>query len=148
MVQRVTTPRLLNWKSRLKSEIDGRRFSEASWGDNDCGLGLTRGAFIALTGEDIPAELIGEYSDAESAFAFLQSLGYKTLAELASDYLEEHTSLLNARIGDLGIVESTGLTKDAFCIIDASFLIILTEKGIGRLPKSRLLRAFKIGENK
>lgn len=142
MVQRVS--RLPDWRSRLALELDRQRATAFAWGRQDCVLGLAAGAVKAMTGEDLAHAWRGQYRSERGALRALRAAGHKSLgAALAALLPEIHPD--QADLGDIALIASDGALGEALAVFDASGLIALTERGHGRIPRERALRAFKIG---
>ena len=62
---------------------------------------------------------------------------------VASIFPEIHPD--QARIGDLGLIETDGEIGAALCVFDVSSVIVVTEDGQGRAPRETAIRAFKVG---
>lgn len=137
--------RLNNWRSRLAIEMDSRRQLPFSWGENDCLLGLARGVIIAITGED-PTDGHGvAYSTEAEALELLHLKGFRSLSEMLSAFLPEK-ALLMADVGDLAVIAvPDSPIGEALAVFDTSSLIVMSDTGHGRLPRSRAVRAFAVG---
>lgn len=136
--------RLPDWRARFADEMDRQRRDPFAWGRADCALGLAAGAVKALTGTDLSTGWRGSYRTAAGARRALHKRGFTTLADAVAAILPEiHPDA--ADIGDIGLIESDGPMGQALCIVDASGLIVITERGHGRRPRDDLRRAFKVG---
>ncbi len=143
MVQGLT--RLPNWRARFAAEIDRQRREAFAWGRQDCALGLVSGSVLAITGADLAVGYRGKYRGPAAALRILRDEGCETLADFAATKLTEIAPAM-ARIGDVGVIEADGPLGQAFCIVDASGLIVMTEAGHGRRPRADMIRAFRVGE--
>lgn len=133
-----------DWRGRFAAEMDRQRRTAFVWGKQDCAIGLVCGAIKALTGEDLAEQYRGKYATPEAATNLLREYGADTLGQFAAKHLPEiHPS--RARVGDLGILPAEGPIEEAFCIVDASGVIVMTEQGHGRRPRADMTRAFKVG---
>lgn len=136
--------RLDDWRARLAAEMDRQRREPFEWNRHDCALGLACGAVEAITGTNPGERWRGRYTTAPGALRVLRREGYDSLADLVAAMLPEiHPSA--ADIGDIGLIETEGPLKQALCVVDTYGLIVLTESGLGRRPRTDMIRAFKIG---
>ncbi|MDS9468597.1 hypothetical protein RGQ15_13590 [Paracoccus sp. MBLB3053] len=142
---RATLSRLPNWRARLAAEMDRQRRDPFAWGSHDCALGLAAGAIEAITGNDMAAEWRGRYTTPLGALRVLRKAGHASFTDFVAAHLPEHDHPDQADIGDIGLVESDGPVGVALCIVDASGVIVMTETGHGRRPRSDMTRAFKVG---
>ncbi|RNF35385.1 DUF6950 family protein [Paracoccus methylarcula] len=133
-----------DWRGRFAAEMDRQRRVGFAWGKQDCALGLVCGAVQAITGADLARGYRGKYRSPRAALKLLGDSGADNLGDFAALHLPEiHPS--QARVGDLGILAAEGPIGEAFCIVDASGVIVMTEQGHGRLPRADMTRAFKVG---
>ncbi|SEU03385.1 DUF6950 family protein [Paracoccus homiensis] len=137
--------RLDNWRSRLSAELDRQRLTPFEWGGHDCALGFAGGIVEALTGEDMAAPYRGTYRSLRSAKAVLRDAGAADLGDFVATLLPE-IDPAQARIGDLGIIETPDAFGQGLCMVDASTLLVLTNNGHGHKPRSAMIRAFRVGE--
>lgn len=136
--------RLPNWRARLAAEMDRQCRIGFDWGRHDCVLGLAAGAVEAVTGQDLRRGWRGKYRSAAGAQKALSKSGFADLgAAVASVLPEIHPS--RAHVGDIGLIPAEGAVGASLCVVDASGLIVLTETGHGRRPRSDMTRAFKVG---
>lgn len=135
--------RVPDWRARFSAEMDQIRRTPFAWGTNDCLTGLALASVRAMTGQDL-RETCGRYKTAAGAYRAIRKAGFDDLGDLAASVFEEiHPS--RARVGDLGLVLTTGEIGAGLVVFDTSGLITLTEAGQGRLPRSAAIRAFKVG---
>lgn len=135
--------RLPDWRARLAAEMDRQRRKSFEWGAHDCSTGLALAAVEAITGHDLRGTW-GEYSTAAGAYKAIRKAGFNSLGDLvASIFPEIHQD--QARIGDLGLIETTGEIGAALCVFDVSSVIVVTDTGQGRAPREHAIRAFKVG---
>lgn len=133
-----------DWRGRFAEEMEKQRREAFAWGTQDCAIGLVAGAIESITGVDLAEQYRGKYDGPFGAVRILRDSGSLTLGDFAAKHLPEiHPS--QARIGDIGIVAADGPIGEAFCIFDASSVIVMTEQGHGRLPRADVLRAFRVG---
>jgi len=143
VVQRLT--RLPTWRARFAAEMDRQRRKAFAWGRQDCALGLVTGAIEAITGVDLARGYRGKYRGQAAALRILRNAGCATPGDFAATLLPEIPPAL-ARVGDIGVIEAPGPLGQAFCIVDASSLIVMTDHGHGRRPRADMIRAFRVGE--
>lgn len=135
--------RLPDWRARFAAEMDRQRRAAFEWGTHDCSTGLALAAVEAITGQDLRGTW-GEYSTAAGAYKAIRKAGFDNLGDLvASIFPEIHPDM--ARIGDLGLIETDGEIGAGLCVFDISGVIVLTDKGQGRAPREKAIRAFKVG---
>lgn len=142
MVQGMT--RLPDWRARFAAEMDRQRREPFAWGGQDCALGLAAGAVEAITGVDAAADWRGRYKTISGARRLVKQAG-GDLGDLIGTVLPEHEHHSQARVGDIGLLAADGPLDQALCVVDASGLIVLTELGHGRRPRTDMIRAFKVG---
>lgn len=136
--------RLDTWRERLAAEMDRQRREPFAWGKHDCAIGFAAAIVEALTGKDLARGYRGKYTSPRGALRLLRDAGAETLGDFAAMKLPEiHPAFAN--VGDLGVIAADGPIGEAFAMIDASGLIVMTEDGHGRRPRADLLRAFKVG---
>lgn len=134
-----------DWRARLAAEMDRQRREAFAWGKQDCAIGFAAGIIEAVTGTDLARGYRGKYRSAKGALKVLQGEGVETLGDLAAKFLPEcHPAF--ARVGDIGVVAADGPGDEAFCMVDASGLIVMTEQGHGHRPRQDMIRAFRVGE--
>lgn len=123
--------------------MDRGRRDPFAWGSNDCALGLACSAVEAITGRDL-REGWGGYTTAAGALLALRRAGYETLGDAVAEFLPEiHPAM--ARVGDIGLIETGGEIGAGLCVFDGGTVIVLTESGQGRAPRSNAARAFRVG---
>ena len=134
-----------DWRARLAAEMDRQRREPFVWGKHDCAIGFVAGIVEAITGADLARGYRGRYRGAAGAAKLLKSEGVETLGDLAARHLPEcHPAF--ARIGDIGVIAADGPGDEAFCMVDASHLVVMTEQGHGHRPRADMIRAFRVGE--
>lgn len=141
----MTLHRLDDWRARLAAEMDRQRRDPFAWGTQDCAVGLACGVVLAITGVDLGAPYRGRYTTSAGALRLMRESGADDLAGFAALHLPEiHPAF--ARVGDLGVIEADGPFGQAFAMIDASGVIVMTDEGHGRRPRGDVIRAFRVGE--
>lgn len=135
-----------DWRGRLAKEMARQQLSAFAWGKTDCAIGFIAGVIEAITGEDVARGYRGKYRSARSALRLLKEAGAESLGDFAAQKLPE-IAPHEARVGDIGILETDGPVGQAFCMVDASTLVVMTESdGVGRRPRTDMIRAFRVGE--
>ena len=146
--------RLDDWRARLAAEMDRQRRDPFAWGKHDCAIGFAAGIVEALTGVDMARGYRGKYASPRGALKLLKDDGADTLGDFAAKFLPEGEPVF-AQLGDIGIVASDGPVGEAFCMVDVSRLVVMTDNGHGSHPryeyvdghlKDNLLRAFQVGQ--
>ena len=136
--------RLDDWRARLAAEMDRQRRDPFAWGRHDCAIGFAAAIVQALTGKDLARGYRGTYASPKGAWKVLRESGAESLGDFAALHLPEiHPS--RANVGDIGVIPADGPVGEAFCMVDASGLIVMTEQGHGRRPRADMTRAFKVG---
>ena len=135
--------RLPDWRLRFAAEMDRQRRAAFEWGAHDCASGLAFGAVEAITGVDMRADW-GGYTTPMGVLKMLRKRGFEDMGEaMAATFPEIHP--VTAHVGDLGLIPTDGEIGFGLCVFDAGSLIVLTETGHGRAPRSDAVRAFKVG---
>ncbi|WP_339107132.1 hypothetical protein [Thioclava sp. GXIMD4216] len=136
--------RFNNWRARLRDEILRQTPLAHVWGTHDCVVGLGGGAVLAMTGEDIVADLRGRYDSPETAAALLADMGFDSLGAAVASRLPEHERLSKVNMGDICVVPVDGPLSEAVGLVDVSHINILTPNGRGIVPRRMMTRAFKV----
>ncbi|WP_417257347.1 DUF6950 family protein [Celeribacter sp.] len=134
-----------DWRGRLSAFLDETRRDGFAWGKHDCALGLACGAVEAITGADLRKGWRGKYKTNKGALRALKKRGFDNVGDAFAAELPEYDNLLMAGVGDIAVVQSDDEFLEAMAVVDVSSLIILTSEGQGRIPRSRMVRAFKVG---
>ncbi|MER5171582.1 DUF6950 family protein [Thioclava kandeliae] len=133
-----------DWKARLFAESNRQTKLAHVWGIHDCVVGLGGGAVMAMTGEDIVADLRGRYDSPEGAAELLAELGFASLGDAVASRLPEYVHPSKANVGDLCVVDVAGPLGQAIGLIDQPHINILTPSGRGILAHRHMSRAFKV----
>lgn len=133
--------RLPNWRPRLDAYLDWLDGQTFDWAEISCGL-FAAGCVQAVTNVDFAEPFRGKVKDAKSAQRALLKAGYKTVADLAADRLEEdHPSKL--QMGDIAsVMLDSGPT---LYLVSGSFLTGMGERGKVFLPLTSADRGFRVG---
>lgn len=94
-------PRLRTWQSALAAVFAARRRMPFQWGTHDCCM-FPADCVLAVTGNDLAADLRGTYSTEAEADAVLQRLG--GIVEIAIARLGPVVSTEQAQPGDVGLL--------------------------------------------
>lgn len=132
--------RLFDWGSRFSDEMDRQRRMPFVWGQHDCLIGLVGGTAEALTGENPVAQYAGRYNSELSAWRELRRDGWASVHEFLASMFPVEENLLAARVGDIGMLDEFSL-----CVVDVSGVIVMTEEGHGRRPRSDMIRSYRVG---
>jgi hypothetical protein len=119
--------------------IASRQDTPFAWGSNDC-CGFASGAVEALTGRNLPAEAGLHWSTPREAARSLSDAGG---LEAVADRLLTEIHPASAMRGDLGIV--AGRRRPVVVVVEGANLIGPDRNGLGRLPRSALLKAWSVG---
>lgn len=134
--------RVIGWEERLLAVLDRHARAPFGWGQSDCFV-LPADAVAALTGADPWADHRG-YADALGAARALHAHGMATVADAFAARLASVAPAL-ARRGDIGVADYPGAELGGGVVVLGPVLIGKGETGTVRLPRVRLLHAFKVG---
>lgn len=129
-----------DWPERLIAAIEHHAALPFGWGSSDCFL-LPMDVVLAMTDAEPWPDVRGAYASEAGAARQLRRRGFATLVEAFAAAFPEIPPSLAGR-GDIGVVDSPrGLAGVVF--MDTG-VIGKAEAGIRRLPRSLVLRAFKV----
>lgn len=133
--------RRLDWRPRLSAylaELAGQSFRPGRF---DCAL-FVAGAIEVMTGHDFAAAYRGAYRSIEDGLSDLAEAGFSDhVAFVAAHLPEVHPAF--AQAGDVAVVEENG--APALGLVQGEYVyVVLPSKGLGLLPRTALLRAFKV----
>jgi hypothetical protein len=129
-----------DWPERLIETIERHAALPFGWGISDC-FTLPMDCVLAMTDADPWAEVRDTYATERGAAKQLRQRGFETLADAFASKFEEIPPSLAGR-GDIGVVDSPdGLAGVVFVDTGA---IGKAESGVRRVPRSLVLRAFKV----
>ena len=135
--------RLPDWKSRLTlyvSDAARRPFCE---GSHDCALFLA-GGVEAQTGFDPAARWRGCYTTTRSGLRLLRKTGFPDHIALAASLLPEIAPAF-AQAGDGAMVSDPQMPDvPALGIVQGEMIYVLRPDGLGLLPLTSALRAFRV----
>lgn len=141
MTAPVPLTRLSNWQSHLTRYLSGVAKKPFEEGTHDCFL-FSADAALALTGVDLAEGWRGRYLTTRAGLRQMRQAGYCDHVDYAAKKLLETPPSL-ARAGDW----ATLATADgpALGVFQGEMIYVLMRSGLGLLPRSNALRAFKVG---
>lgn len=125
------------WESLLHAHILEARSKTFEWGQHDCVL-WSADWIAKATGVDLAEHYRGSYSSEEEATLKLQSLGFPTVNELASHFLDE-TPVKKAQRGDI-MLHPTGVLG----ICEGAHAYFVMEAGATRIPFTTCTKAWRV----
>ena len=134
--------RRFDWRSRLYTALDTFAARPFVWGSDDCthfAAAMVEAMTDANPLDDVSP---GAYDDAESAAEALSDLGYGDLASYLAETFEE-VPIAYARVGDIAVVDSEGI-GEGLGIVLGEFLAVRMATGIGRVPRTLAIHAFRV----
>jgi hypothetical protein len=120
-----------------------------AWGINDCCL-FPADAIQSFTGVDLADDFRGKYTDQASAFAAIKVVANgETVADAAAycaakHGLKEWPFPLQARRGDLVVIQESGSLIAGVVHLNGRHVISVGEGGLVRLPITAVKRAWAI----
>lgn len=139
--------RVKGWEKRLRETFAGWRGRKLVWGQSDCAC-LAADAAMAVTGcVDPIASWRGQYDSAESAMRLLRRRGFASLGDAVSAAGFPEINIHAAHRGDLGALDDA---IGGLCVIDGPVLVAIGEDDLCliALPRARLKRAFRVGDDR
>lgn len=128
--------RLENWRSALIDYIDQQAREPFAYGTNDCLL-VVAGAVALMTGVDHAEPYRGRYTTLSGAKKLLG----KSLLRTVRDLFEEIPPP-KAHDGDIGAIKQG--REFAFGVMIGPHLYVQTKDGMGILPRTDAVRAFRV----
>ena len=132
--------RVKHWPDRLEDIIAAYQGGVFIWGVRDC-FRLTMDVAKALTGADPYADL-EPYDSEMGAARRLVERGFASLGDALAAVMPEVPPALAQR-GDVGVVDEAG--TDAGVVVIGTDVVGMSQRGLTRVPRSRLVRAFRVG---
>lgn len=129
-----------DWEARLGRLIASCQGAAFSWGQRDC-FTLVRDAVFAQSPTLIWGEI--QYASALQAGARLREHGFAELGDALALALPEIGPSFAGR-GDVGVVLAGG-REAGVVVLGAEVAGMAPGRGLTILPRSRLVRAFKVG---
>lgn len=113
------------------------------WGVHDC---ITFGAdcVLAMTGEDLIADLRGSYDSALSAAKIVKTAGFDSLREMIAARLPE-IDVMQARRGD--VVLCDGPAGEFLGVVTGHMCIGPSQAGLQHVSLAQAFCAFRVGDN-
>ena len=136
------------WEGHLTSYLRSIRLSEFTPSELDCAFfGVDCAALISSRPEVLKAikfakKFRGKYTTVARGKALLARKGYTDHVDYVASVLEEHESPLWAQRGDLAVVVEGENT--ALGIVQGAKIYVMTPRGLGVVPLSMAVRAFKL----
>ena len=124
------------WQADLKAYIKAHQHSEFSYGKHDCAL-FAAGAVKAVTGKDLADGLRG-YKTLAGGLRRVREKGFDSHVDVFAASLIEIPPLM-ARVGDIAVMEG-----DALGVVQGRSIYVATPKGVGLVPLTGALRAFRV----
>lgn len=144
-IEQLKGPRLENWRGRLSEELDRQKQAPLIWGEDDCVVGFAFKVIEALMGVDLSGPYRGTYHSEDEAVERVKAMGKRSLRTAMRLYLpEQHPS--EARVGDLGLIQTDGKLGMSFCMFDSSMILVRTAEGHGVRPRQDAFMSFKVGD--
>lgn len=132
-------PKLVDWESRLThlvSEAHGKTFA---WGKLDCCL-WAAACVEAQTGVDHADGIRGTYSDAAGAARVIKRMGgLRGIGALAGAPVLP----LTARLGDIGLVRSSG--KPVLAVCAGPVWLVVSSQGLLSVPLASATHCWRTG---
>lgn len=135
--------RLTDWRGRFSDAMNAAATKPHVYGEHDCLVGHIGPGIEALTGEDLYSQHKGQYDNAESAKAYLASLGYATLGDCLAAQLPEIPPA-RVHIGDV-VTIGIGDGAEALGQVVGSRVMVLAPQGKATVSLQRIQRAFRVG---
>lgn len=132
------------WRGRLSRALTLLTSVPFEWRKNDCVSGLACTVVEALTGTDLRQNW-PKYSSPKSATQALRQRGFSSLEEAVAFLLPE-ISRLEAQVGDLALLKTSGGIGYALGMVNTSTILVLTEKGLGHSSWDDVVKVFRVGE--
>ena len=133
--------RIEGWDQRLVEAIAAHQARAFAWGEADCGA-LFADVVMAVTGEDPLAEF-RPWGSEQEALRRLAAAGHDSVLEAVAARFDEIVPV-DARRGDVGYPE-VSLRLSFPAVVVGAVAVSRDEAGWVVLPRSRLLRCFKVG---
>lgn len=135
-------PRINNWRPQLIAAIDSARTKTFAWGTQDCAT-FSADCALAITGVDPMAGMRGIYHSADEAKEVCTDRGHANSVEFVASIYQERSPGM-AQTGDIVSVPSDDPTWDALGVLNGPRIMVMMPSGLGSLPRTDALRAFKV----
>lgn len=130
------------WEADLTAYIGSNARESFKPGKLDCGL-FTMGAIEAMTGLDISGPFRGKYRTISAAMKIANSLGFADHVEYTASFLDEYSSPLMARRGDVVALDDMEGVP-ALGVVQGENIYVLGLQGLGLVPLTEAKRAFAV----
>lgn len=131
-----------DWRADLMRYVERTACLPFAPGTQDCAV-WTAGAVRAMTGTDMAAPYRGNYETLAEGYLLLRRSGYEDAIEIAAENLPSIPPL-QAQVGDVAVVMPEGSNEPALGIVQGPFVYVLREDGLGHVPLSDAIRAFRV----
>lgn len=134
--------RIPGWRAALYAEIARHKAEPFCYGERDCALFLAN-CILAMTGVDPAAAYRGRYTTLDDGIALLRADGHDDHIALAAALLPTiHVS--RAHVGD-GAVVPADADGFALGVVTGAEIAVAHPRGLGFVPLTAAIRAFRIG---
>ncbi len=135
--------RVEHWPTALFDLVEQRMAAPFAWGSNDCCL-FAADAVLAITGQDLAADLRGTYSSAQQAARVLKRLGGVAAIPAARGLVE--VPPLMAQRGDLLLMpQQDGQIDCALYVCTGSQACAPGQDGLKFWPIDQAIKAWRVG---
>ncbi|WP_260843343.1 DUF6950 family protein [Sedimenticola selenatireducens] len=134
--------RLDGWEKRLMELLQAAHDRPFEWGNHDCALFAAAGV-LAITGNDVAADVRGHYSSAKGALKVLKTLGMADLESATTHLLGNPVDTRLAGRGDVVLVETANGPTLAICA--GIYAFAPGEKGSIAMARHAWRNAWKVG---
>lgn len=139
MPETLNLQRTRGWQERLSALTLERLDQSFEWGQRDCAL-WAADCVLAMTGEDLAAELRGQYSTALQAARTIDEHG--GLHAIVRERLGDSINPMLATVGDVGLVVHEDRKGLAVC--SGAGWLAQGERGLATLPFEAALMAWRV----
>lgn len=130
------------WLPDLFSYVESVWHTPFEWGTFDCFI-FAGGAVKAMTGNAYVDQIVGKYSDQESATALSKAHGFASPMAFIAKEFTPHPSILDARRGDLMIIR--GEASDLLLgICQGERIYVAGPDGMATVPLLAAKRSFMV----
>lgn len=127
------------WEERIFEELERHRHLPAQYGVSDC---FRMAMDVAQACLDRPLDYNLQYSSPLDAARLMKTRGWADVGDAFASYFNEIPPAFASR-GDIGIIEWDG-EKCGVVVIGNDVIGKHVIKGTARLPRSALLRAYRV----
>ena len=130
-----------DWPQALSNACHKYKDTPHEWGTHDCVIFCAK-VVEAMTGEDLIADLKGQWTTQIGAARVIKSNGFDSLDEMVSDYLPEKPLPFIGR-GDIVICD--GDNGEFIAVVMGHNCVAPGPKGLNSVPVSFAKKGFAIG---